>query len=83
MHFRYKLKLLLINAEDLEPQTESQDPNKYQSAWESLASASGLIVPGGFGKRGRFLKSFLKTLCPCSTTYSLPGNTNSRFNDDC
>ncbi|KAI1367466.1 CTP synthase N-terminus-domain-containing protein [Xylaria arbuscula] len=52
MHFRYKLKLLLISAEDLEPQTESQDPDRYRIAWDSLASASGLIVPGGFGKRG-------------------------------
>ncbi|KAJ3578563.1 hypothetical protein NPX13_g2002 [Xylaria arbuscula] len=46
------LKLLLISAEDLEPQTESQDPDRYRIAWDSLASASGLIVPGGFGKRG-------------------------------
>ncbi|KAK5631155.1 hypothetical protein RRF57_006870 [Xylaria bambusicola] len=52
MHYRYNLKLLLINAEDLEPEMESQDPDTYRSAWESLASASGLIIPGGFGKRG-------------------------------
>ncbi|KAI0525363.1 CTP synthase N-terminus-domain-containing protein [Xylaria bambusicola] len=52
MHYRYNLKLLLINAEDLEPEAESQDPDTYRSAWDSLASASGLIIPGGFGKRG-------------------------------
>ncbi|TGJ79931.1 hypothetical protein E0Z10_g8842 [Xylaria hypoxylon] len=52
MHLRVNLKLLWIDAEHLEPEMQTADPDKYQAAWDTLHTASGLIVPGGFGKRG-------------------------------
>ncbi|KAF2970815.1 hypothetical protein GQX73_g2850 [Xylaria multiplex] len=52
MHLRVNLKLLWIDAEHLEPEMQTADPEKYQTAWDTLHTASGLIVPGGFGKRG-------------------------------
>ncbi len=52
MHLRLNLKLLWIDAEHLEPGMKAADPEKYQEAWDTLHTASGLIVPGGFGKRG-------------------------------
>ncbi|GAP89052.1 putative CTP synthase [Rosellinia necatrix] len=52
MHLRLNLQLLWINAEHLEPGMQSSEPEKYQKAWDTLHTASGLIVPGGFGKRG-------------------------------
>ncbi|KAI0435257.1 CTP synthase N-terminus-domain-containing protein [Xylaria sp. FL1042] len=52
MHLRLNLKLLWIDAEHLEPEMKTTDPEKYQKAWDTLHTASGLIVPGGFGKRG-------------------------------
>ncbi|KAI1108480.1 CTP synthase N-terminus-domain-containing protein [Nemania sp. NC0429] len=52
MHLRLKLNLLWIDAEHLEPEMQAAEPEKYQKAWDLLHSASGLIVPGGFGKRG-------------------------------
>jgi CTP synthase len=52
MHLRLNLNLLWIDAEHLEPQTQASAPEEYQAAWDKLHSASGLIVPGGFGKRG-------------------------------
>jgi CTP synthase len=52
MHLRLNLKLLWIDAEHLEPEMQAAEPAKYQTAWDTLHTASGLIVPGGFGKRG-------------------------------
>ncbi|KAI0452001.1 CTP synthase N-terminus-domain-containing protein [Xylaria acuta] len=52
MHLRLNLKLLWIDAEHLEPEMQIAEPEKYQKAWDTLHTASGLIVPGGFGKRG-------------------------------
>ncbi|KAI1265657.1 CTP synthase N-terminus-domain-containing protein [Xylariaceae sp. FL1019] len=52
MHLRCTLNLIWIDAEHLEPEMEASDSAKYKSAWERLRTASGLIVPGGFGKRG-------------------------------
>ncbi|KAI1291058.1 CTP synthase N-terminus-domain-containing protein [Xylaria venustula] len=52
MHLRLNLKLLWIDAEHLEPGMETADSEKYRKAWGTLNSASGLIVPGGFGRRG-------------------------------
>ncbi|KAI1326315.1 CTP synthase N-terminus-domain-containing protein [Xylariaceae sp. FL0255] len=52
MHFRYNLKLIWIDAEHLEPEMRVSEPARYHRAWERLCSASGVIVPGGFGKRG-------------------------------
>ncbi|KAI8628335.1 CTP synthase [Xylariaceae sp. FL1651] len=52
MHLRLSLKILWIDAEHLEPEMQTADLTKYQKAWDVLHTASGLIVPGGFGKRG-------------------------------
>ncbi|KAI0466891.1 CTP synthase N-terminus-domain-containing protein [Xylaria cf. heliscus] len=52
MHLRLNLNLLWIDAEHLEPEMQTADPEKHQKAWDRLHSTSGLIVPGGFGKRG-------------------------------
>ncbi|KAJ8109111.1 hypothetical protein ONZ43_g6227 [Nemania bipapillata] len=52
MHLRLNMNLLWIDAEHLEPEMQTADPEKHQKAWDTLHSASGLIVPGGFGKRG-------------------------------
>lgn len=52
MHLRRKLNLIWIDAEELEPELKATEPEKYEAAWSRLHSASGLIVPGGFGQRG-------------------------------
>lgn len=52
MHLRLNLNLLWIDAEHLEPEMKAAEPEKHQKAWDMLHTASGLIVPGGFGKRG-------------------------------
>ncbi|ROW18354.1 hypothetical protein VPNG_00510 [Cytospora leucostoma] len=52
MHLRRKLNLIWVDAEHLEPKTKSTEENKYNEAWEAVRTASGVIVPGGFGHRG-------------------------------
>jgi len=47
-----KLVLKFIDAEDLEDDRQKADPVKFHDAWKSLCGADGVIVPGGFGKRG-------------------------------
>jgi len=47
-----KLTIDWIEAEDLEPQTNSQNPETYQKAWRTLKECNGILVPGGFGDRG-------------------------------
>lgn len=39
LHLNYRLKLMFIDAQDLEPCTESGDPVKYHEAWQKLCSA--------------------------------------------
>jgi CTP synthase len=46
------LKLHWIDAEHFEPAIQKEEPAKYEAAWKQLKEASGLIIPGGFGKRG-------------------------------
>jgi len=41
-----------ISAEDLEDSSKLKRLNQYESAWESLETADGVLVPGGFGDRG-------------------------------
>lgn len=41
-----------IEASDLEEETKVSDPEKYDAAWNTLRSVSGILVPGGFGVRG-------------------------------
>lgn len=52
MHINRSLNLMWIDAEDLEPEMQIAEPVKYHKAWHTLNTASGLIIPGGFGKRG-------------------------------
>lgn len=52
MHLQRKLNLIWVDAEHLEPQTKLANHENYNKAWESLRTASGIIVPGGFGVRG-------------------------------
>ncbi|KAJ4291395.1 CTP synthase ura7 [Collariella sp. IMI 366227] len=53
MRIRRKLKLMWIDSEDLEPTTKGGPAQaKYHKAWHDVSTASGIIVPGGFGHRG-------------------------------
>ncbi|XP_076681947.1 CTP synthase isoform X1 [Andrena cerasifolii] len=48
----YKLNLTYIEAANLEQRTETENPVLYHEAWQKLCRSNGVIVPGGFGKRG-------------------------------
>ncbi|XP_034247518.1 CTP synthase 1 [Thrips palmi] len=48
----YKLNVSLIEACNLEKATKIDDPVMYHKAWQTLCKSDGVIVPGGFGKRG-------------------------------
>lgn len=52
--FRCHRKLILkwVDSSDLEPEMQTSSPAKYHDAWGALVSASGILVPGGFGVRG-------------------------------
>ncbi len=53
MRIRRKLNLMWIDSEDLEPTTKGGAAQaKYHKAWHDVSTASGIIVPGGFGHRG-------------------------------
>ncbi|ORY05172.1 CTP synthase N-terminus-domain-containing protein [Clohesyomyces aquaticus] len=52
MRCRRKLDLQWVDAEHLETSTRDSDPAKFYKAWHSLCTASGILVPGGFGQRG-------------------------------
>jgi len=47
-----KLQITMVDAEHLEPIYERKDPAAYHKAWHNLCTASGILVPGGFGQRG-------------------------------
>lgn len=47
-----KLVLKWVEAGDLEPATEQDNPVRYHEAWHSVCSATGILIPGGFGVRG-------------------------------
>ncbi|EDV25242.1 uncharacterized protein TRIADDRAFT_50347 [Trichoplax adhaerens] len=44
--------IFCVEADHLEPEMKIEDPVKYHKAWEQLCQCSGVLVPGGFGKRG-------------------------------
>jgi CTP synthase len=46
-----KLNLIWVDSEHLEDETRQADPTKYHKAWHDVCSASGVVVPGGFGER--------------------------------
>lgn len=48
----HRLHLCSIEADDLEPETQRDNPSKYHEAWHQLVKANGIIIPGGFGVRG-------------------------------
>ncbi|KAH9504715.1 CTP synthase 1 [Bulinus truncatus] len=48
----HRLDLKCIEAADLEPSMENENPQKYYEAWREMVGANGVIVPGGFGTRG-------------------------------
>ncbi|KAI4177166.1 MAG: hypothetical protein LQ343_000648 [Gyalolechia ehrenbergii] len=47
-----KLEIIWLNSTDLEKETLSESPAAFHKAWHQLCTASGILVPGGFGKRG-------------------------------
>lgn len=48
----YDLKIVWIEASDLEPEMKSSNYEKYKESWESIKQADGILCPGGFGDRG-------------------------------
>ncbi|KXT14157.1 hypothetical protein AC579_9246 [Pseudocercospora musae] len=52
MYCRKKLKVKNVDAEHLETATNRSDPAAYHKAWHDVCTASGILVPGGFGNRG-------------------------------
>ncbi|KAG1714821.1 CTP synthase 1 [Nymphon striatum] len=47
-----KLKINMIQADDLEREMKDVNPIKYHEAWQLLCKSNGVLVPGGFGSRG-------------------------------
>jgi len=47
-----KLNLKWVNSSDLEHEAQKINPARYHDAWKAVVSASGILVPGGFGERG-------------------------------
>lgn len=52
MTCKRKLEIDWVEASDLEPETNDIDKQRFHSAWNSMSSADGILVPGGFGIRG-------------------------------
>ncbi|KAF2766071.1 CTP synthase [Teratosphaeria nubilosa] len=52
MRCRRKLVIKYVDAEHLEPATNKTDPASFHKAWHNVCTASGILVPGGFGTRG-------------------------------
>ncbi|RJE20004.1 CTP synthase [Aspergillus sclerotialis] len=52
MHCKKKLDLIWVESSHLEDQHEQTNPAEYYKAWHAVSTASGIIVPGGFGERG-------------------------------
>lgn len=52
MYCRKRLRVKNIDAESLEAKTNRKDPASYHKAWHDVCTASGILVPGGFGDRG-------------------------------
>ena len=47
-----KLVIDWIESAELDDETAASDAEAHSNAWEMLRSADGILVPGGFGKRG-------------------------------
>ena len=46
------LRINWVDSEHLEDATQDRDPTKYHQAWQVVTTASGIVIPGGFGERG-------------------------------
>ncbi|KAK2716035.1 CTP synthase 1-like [Artemia franciscana] len=49
---KYKVEIAFIDSQHLEKDELIANPVKYHEAWQLLCKSKGVIVPGGFGKRG-------------------------------
>jgi CTP synthase len=47
-----KLNLVWVDASNLEPQAQLDNPAEFHKAWHDVCTADGILVPGGFGHRG-------------------------------
>lgn len=47
-----KLEIIWLDSADLEIETSTTSPAAYHKAWHQVCTASGILVPGGFGQRG-------------------------------
>lgn len=47
-----KLKLIWVDAEQLEDKSKVEHPAEFHKAWHEVCTADGILVPGGFGVRG-------------------------------
>mmetsp|Transcript_29961 Transcript_29961/g.67998 ORF Transcript_29961/g.67998 Transcript_29961/m.67998 type:complete len:622 (-) Transcript_29961:18-1883(-) len=47
-----RLNVAWVDSSALEANSEKQDLSRYETAWQTLKSAEGVLVPGGFGTRG-------------------------------
>ena len=52
MRCKKALRINWVDSEHLEDSTQDADPTKYQQAWQVVQTASGVVIPGGFGERG-------------------------------
>ncbi|KAK4561628.1 CTP synthase ura7 [Recurvomyces mirabilis] len=52
MRCKRKLVIKYVDAEHLEKSANKTDPATFFKAWHDVSTASGILVPGGFGSRG-------------------------------
>lgn len=52
MRCRLKLEIKYVDSEHLEHTASRDQPALYHKAWHDVCTASGILVPGGFGSRG-------------------------------
>lgn len=52
MRCKRKLSIKYVDAEALEAHTGKSDPASFHKAWHDVCTATGILVPGGFGTRG-------------------------------
>jgi CTP synthase len=55
------LRINWVDSEHLEDSTQDSDPTKYHQAWHFVHTASGVVIPGGFGVRG--VEGMIKAAC--------------------
>jgi len=60
-----RLSIAWVDSSALEPNTQQVDAKRYEAAWDTLRSAQGVLVPGGFGNRG--IEGKVATAAHCRT----------------